>query len=62
MRVNGVRSIFSFCAVCSAYCRSICWPVAVARLNDRNGIASYRKPGALPHIFPKKTELSQHIR
>ena len=24
-RVNGVRSVFSFSAVCSADCRSICW-------------------------------------
>ena len=23
--VNGIRLVFSFSAVCSAYCRSICW-------------------------------------
>ena len=25
MRVNGMRSVFSFSAVCNADCRSICW-------------------------------------
>ena len=25
VRVNGIRLVFSFSAVCSAYCRPICW-------------------------------------
>ena len=40
VRVNGMRSVFSFSVVFSADCRSI-WSTVVARLNDINRIATF---------------------
>ena len=40
VKVNGMQSVFSFSAVCSADCRSILLGTVVARLNDRNRIAT----------------------
>ena len=49
MRVNGMRSVFSFSAVCSAARMSInLLDAVVARLNDRNRITFIEKL-----IFPK---------
>ena len=50
MRVNGMRSVFSFLAVCSAARMSInLLDAVVARLNDRNRIATFIET----LIFPK---------
>ena len=40
VRVNGMRSVFSFWGVCSADCRSIRLGAVVAHLNDGNSIAT----------------------
>ena len=40
----------SFCAVCSADSRSICWVAVVACLNDRDMIATFIEKLALPLI------------
>ena len=50
MRVNGMRSVFSFSAVCSAARMSInLLDAVVFRLNDRNRIATFIEK----LIFPK---------
>ena len=49
VRVKGMRSVFSFCAVCRVDCRSICWARVMVRLNDRNRIATFIKK--LAHCF-----------
>ena len=58
VRVNGMRSVFSFSAVCSADCRSILLGTVVARLNDNSHV--YQKPGTLPQIFRKNQ--SRHYK
>ena len=58
MRMNGIRSVFSFsAAVCSANCRTTC-------LNDvqKQDSRVYRKTGTLPVIFSEKSESSLHKR
>ena len=59
MLVNRMRSVFSLCAVCSADCRSTCWAV-VARLNDKNRIATYIKNGQIATDFSERSEPSLH--
>ena len=61
MRVNGMRSAFSFSAVCSADCRSIgCGGDPLERQKQDSHV--YRKTGTLLLIFSEKSESSLHKR
>ena len=50
VRVNGMRSLFSFSAVRNADRRSICWAPLEQQKQDSH---VYRKTGTLPLIFRK---------
>ena len=53
-RVNGMQSIFSFWAVCSAVCRSICWARWRPAWTIETGQPRLsKKNGTLPLIFRK---------
>ena len=61
VRVNGMPSVFSFSAVCSADCRSILLGTVVARLNDNSHV--YQKPVLFGKIrvVTTKTTKSQKL-
>ena len=57
VRMNGMRSVFSFSAVCNCDCQSICWArfdTVVPRLNERNRIVTFiEKLAHCPWFFGK---------
>ena len=54
VRVNGMRSVFSFSAVCRADCRSIFWAWWWPTWNDKNRIAMFiEKPAHCLWFFGK---------
>ena len=61
VRVNGMRSVFSFYAVCSVDCRSICWAQWWPAWTTETSHV-YRKTGILLLIFSEKSESSLHKR
>ena len=60
VRVNGMRSVFSFSAVCSADCRSICWARWWPLERRKQDSHVYRKTSTLPLIF-RKNQSRHHI-
>ena len=60
VRVNGMRSVFSFSAVCSADCRSICWARWWPLERRKQDGHVYRKTSTLPLIF-RKNQSRHHI-
>ena len=62
VRVNGMRSVFSFWAVCDADCRSICWaryPVSVVQAGHQS---RFSKNWHIATDLSKKSESSLHKR
>ena len=53
VRVNGIRSVFSFSRVCSADCWSICWAWWWPIERQKQDSHLYRKTYRLPLIFRK---------
>ena len=62
VRVNGMRSVFSFSAVCSADCRLICWAQWWPAWTTETGYPSLSKKLAHCFWFSEKSESSLHKR